>query len=85
MALNIKDPLVDELAGALAEKLGMSKTGAVRYALQSQLAQLATASDDTLDAALQMMETEIWPLTRAAAPITKAMREQILGYGEAGV
>ncbi|MGB8501219.1 hypothetical protein [Mycobacterium sp.] len=33
----------------------------------------------------RMLEAEVWPITAGTSPITKAEREDILGYGETGV
>lgn len=85
MALNIKDPATEEMATELADRLGISKTAAIRHALQSQLALTEARSLNRLDAAIRVLETEIWPLTTGAAKITKADREEILGYDSQGI
>jgi antitoxin VapB len=85
MALNIKDPEAERLAGQLAERLQMSKTGAIRYALQQQLQMLESRSHDRLQDVLHVLRSEIWPLTTPSEPITKKEREDILGYSTDGV
>lgn len=87
MALNIKDPEVDRLAEELATRLGhRNKTQAIRDALRAQLSLLEARNIDRGQQLLAVMRTEIWPLLPDRAPITKAEREQILGYGpETGI
>ncbi|MGH3633476.1 type II toxin-antitoxin system VapB family antitoxin [Mycobacterium sp.] len=89
MALNIKDPETQMLADQLAERLHTSKTGAVRHALRAQLAMLDTEEDhgrrNRVDDLLHMLRSEIWPVTRSGAAITKQEREEILGYSGNGV
>lgn len=81
MALNIKDPEVDRLADELAARMGhRNKTQAIREALRAQLSLLEARAGDRLDRLLDVMRTEIWPLLPAQPPITKAEREQVLGY-----
>jgi antitoxin VapB len=90
MALNIKDPEAERLAAEVAELAGESKTAAVRNALRERRDRLA--SRETLEqreARLQrFMEDEIWaliPPDQLGERITKAEREEILGYGPQGV
>jgi antitoxin VapB len=83
MALNIKDPEVDRLAAALAARWGTTKTDAIRRALNAQLALLQAHRTDQQDALLEVMRTEIWPLLDARRPLSKADREDILGYDPA--
>ena len=81
MALNIKDPEVDRLAAELAVRMGHhNKTRAIRDALRAQLSILEARDDDRVAHLLDVMRTEIWPLLPAQPPITKAEREQILGF-----
>ncbi|OBK25425.1 antitoxin VapB36 [Mycobacterium asiaticum] len=84
MALNIKDPETERLASELAERLNLNKTAAIRQALRAQLALLETRNQDRLNQALDVLRTEIWPLTANSVPITKRDREEILGYNEDG-
>jgi antitoxin VapB len=85
MALNIKDPEAEALAVELARRLHTTKTGAVRHALRAQLTLLESRSQDRLQNALHVLQTEVWPLTTPAEPITKSEREDILGYSKDGV
>lgn len=90
MALNIKDPETEQLAAEVAEMTGNSKTGAIRDALRAQRDQLVTR-DSTAERdrrALRFLQEEIWPQIPddfRNAVITKADREEILGYGPDGV
>ena len=87
MALNIKDAETERLATELANRLSTTKTGAIRDALRARLQELTDRAHQ--DAALarhyRFLEAEIWPVTAGTAPITKAEREDILGYGQNGV
>jgi antitoxin VapB len=91
MALNIKDSETERLATELARRTSTTKTGAIRDALRAQLAALPNDTDGRLDPEaefarhLHVMESEVWPLTAGTATITKAEREDILGYGDQGV
>lgn len=80
MALNIKDPEVDRLASELASRWGTTKTDAIRRALNAQMSALQTQRTDQEDALMEVMRTEIWPLLRDRRPVSKADREDILGY-----
>lgn len=84
MALNIKDPSTEQLASELASRLNTSKTAAIRHALRAQLALLESRQQDRLSEALDVLRTEIWPLTAHSAPITKQAREEMLGYNKQG-
>jgi antitoxin VapB len=86
MALNIKDPEVDRLATELATHLHTNKTGAIRHALNAQLALLQAHVGNREAQLLDVMRTEIWPLLIDRTPITKREREDTLGYDpETGV
>lgn len=78
MALNIKDAETEQLAAALASRLKVSKSAAIRHALRAQLALLDSRRPDRLGDVMEVLRTEIWPLTAGSAPITKADREAIL-------
>ena len=84
MALNIKDPETEDLAAKLAARLKVTKTAAIRHALRAQLALTESRNQERLDQALNVLATEIWPLTAHSMPITKADREEILGYNDEG-
>jgi antitoxin VapB len=84
MALNIKDSETEDLASRLAESLNITKTAAIRNALRAQLALLESRNHERLNQALDVLRSEIWPLTANSVPITKQDRETILGYNEQG-
>ena len=92
MALNIKDKETEELVAEIASLTGETKTGAVRQAARERLERLQRRSAQRKRSPAevqQWLETEIWSqipdklLDRP--PITKAEREEILGYGPDGV
>ena len=81
MALNIKDPEVDDLAIELARRMGHgNKTQAIRDALRAQLALTESRSVDRTAQLLDVMRTEIWPLLPDRRPMTEPDRDAILGY-----
>lgn len=90
MALNIKDLETEKLAAEVAELTGESKTGAVREALRERKDRLELergGKEKRRDDLLRFMETEIWPQIpeeERGRPMTKAEREEILGYGPEG-
>jgi antitoxin VapB len=92
MALNIKDKETEALVSELAARTGETKTGAVRRAARERLDKLerrAARRRRTPEEVQRWLETEIWSqipdelLDRP--PMTKAEREEILGYGPDGV
>lgn len=90
MALNIKDPETEALATEVAALTGTSKTAAVRDALRERKASLARRDDVTgrRKRLHQFLEEEIWPHVPAeirGRSLSKAEREEILGYGPDGV
>ncbi len=88
MALNIKDPETERLAAEVAALTGKTKTGAVRYALRQALESLSRPTVRQREERLtRFLEDEIWPLIppdQLGKPLSKAEREQILGFGEDG-
>jgi len=89
VALNIKNPVVERLATEVARRLGVSKSEAVRRALEAQLERVAEPSQAERTAQLvEFFERDVWPFvpadTLGRAP-DKSERERILGYGEEGV
>jgi antitoxin VapB len=89
MALNIKDPETERLAAEVAALTGESKTRAVRVALEERKERLERADDaeERVRRVRRIFEEEIWPLVPddvRGKPITKAEREEILGYGPEG-
>jgi antitoxin VapB len=91
MALNIKDKETEALVAELASLTGETKTGAVRQALRERLERLRLRSGRKLRTAEDVQEwlkTEIWPLIpedQRGKKLSKAEREEILGYGPDGV
>lgn len=89
MALNIKDPETVRLATEVAALTGESKTAAVRTALRERAKRLR--GEETAEERYQRLHTwleeEVWPSLPddvRGKPITKAEREEILGYGPEG-
>lgn len=92
MALNIKDKETEALVAEIASLTGETKTGAVRQAARERLERLKLQSPDPRRDAESMrrwLETDIWSLfpdeMLGREPMTKAEREEILGYGPGGV
>ncbi len=90
MALNIENEEMEKLAAEIAELMGESEEEAVRQALREKRDRLGLPprsgrKPKTLEEALRYMETEIWPFIpkerRGGAPMTKAERARLLGYG----
>jgi antitoxin VapB len=88
VALNIKDSETERLAAELAALTGKTKTGAVRYALRQVLqAQSHPTVKQREERLTRFLEEEIWPLIpqdQLGKPVSKAEREQILGFGQDG-
>jgi antitoxin VapB len=91
MALNIKDKETEALVNEIASLTGETKTGAVRQAARERLERLKLRAGGRLRTAEEVqewLETEIWPQIPAdqlGKKITKAEREELLGYGPDGV
>lgn len=92
MALNIEDQEAERLAAEIAELTGESEAEAVREALKARKERLELergGREKRRRDLRRFMETEIWPLIpeeeRGQPPMTKAEREEILGYGPGGV
>lgn len=89
MALNIKGPEADRLAGEIAAITGESKMRAVRIALSERRARLGGPSAAARRVMLlRFLEEEIWPQiprSQRTLTLTKADREEILGFGQDGV
>ena len=89
MGLNIKNEDVERLAVEVAELAGETKTEAIRRALEErkERLELAGAVPDH-DTMIALLERDIWsrlPKGVRGVPISKAEREEILGYGPDGV
>ncbi|WP_293003387.1 type II toxin-antitoxin system VapB family antitoxin [Mycobacterium sp.] len=87
MAFTVKDDEVIELADELAKRMHLpSRIDAIRHALRAQIEVTQTRTGNRADELLDVLHNEIWPLLPAGGPITKAEREQALGYDpETGV
>jgi antitoxin VapB len=89
MALNIKDPETERLAGEVAALAGESKTRAVRTALRERKERLAArvADPHRVRDLRRFLADEVWPQVPAdvlGRPLPKSEREAILGYGRQG-
>lgn len=90
MALNIKDPETEQLAAEVAALAAETKTRAINVALRERRARLLVLQSMAERRARlrRFLMNEAWPQLPADAlgrTITKAEREEILGYGAAGV
>jgi antitoxin VapB len=90
MALNIKNPEVEELAAELAGLTGESKTETIRQALLDRRARLRYRVSESAqrERVLRFLEREVWsrvPEDQLGRAPSKEEREEILGYGEDGV
>ncbi len=90
MALNIKDPEAERLAAEVAALADETKTRAVRIALKERKERLALTAPRRRrrEALLRFLCEEAWPQVPddvLGEPLTRKEREQILGYGSAGV
>lgn len=90
--MNIKNAEVECLAGEVASLTGESKTETVRRALQERRERLVLDAGDPGARAsrlLRLLEQEIWPQVPpgelGGAPLDRAERESLLGYGPDGV
>ena len=89
MALNIKDKETEELAAEVARLTGESKTAAVRTALRERRQRLRRQEtvEQRRERLRRFLEEEIWPHIPPEVrgkKMTKAEREEILGYGPEG-
>jgi antitoxin VapB len=88
--MNIKDPEAERLAAEVAELTGETKTAAVRNALRERRDRIAAKNDaeERGEGLVRFLREEIWPHVPPEVrgkTITKAEREEILGYGPDGV
>ncbi len=92
MALNIKDRETEALVAEIAALTGETKTGAVREAARERLERLRLQEGrpnprrdaESMRRFLDELRSEI-PPELLGKTITKAEREEILGYGPDGV
>jgi len=90
MALNIKDPETERLAAEVAQLAGETKTQAVRVALRERRDRFKRRIPpaDRAKRLRRFLEEELWPQIPddvRGKPLTRAEREEILGYGPEGV
>ena len=87
--MNIKDQETERLAAEVAALTGESKTAAVRTALRERRERLSVQSGRRQSTLRRFLEDEVWPRippeVRDQPPMTKAEREDLLGYGPEGV
>jgi antitoxin VapB len=90
MALNIKDPDTERLAGEVAALAGESKTGAVRQALRERKQRLLLSKGGLSrgDRMVARARAALWlrlPADVRGAGPSKDEEETILGFGPEGV
>ena len=90
MALNLKNPEVEELAAAVAALAGETKTEAIRRALleRKQRLTLSRLRAPKRERVLALLNDRSWPAIPAEGRgkrISKRERERSLGYGTQGV
>ena len=90
MALNIKDPETERLAGEVAALAGESKTRAIRQALRErkQRLELTQSGRGRGDRMVDVLERQLWPQLPEGirgGELTREQEEAILGYGPEGV
>lgn len=86
MQLNLKDDETIALVTEVAQRLGLSKTGAVRELARQKLAQLdefdAADQDERTRHALAWLERDVWPASTGLRRLSKSAEEALLGYDE---
>jgi antitoxin VapB len=90
MALNIKNPEVERLAGEVAALAGENKTQAIRRALEERKARLAVrvVRHDRRAQLKKFLESEVWsqvPKALVGKRLSRVEEERILGFGADGV
>lgn len=90
MPINIKDPEVERLASDVVALTHETKTSAIRVALEERKERLAAQARCRERGARlrRFLEEEAWPQLpegERGKPLSKAGREEILGYGPEGV
>jgi antitoxin VapB len=88
MALNIKNTEVERLAAQAAELAGESKTEVIRKALEERLRRLrmyrgGRTRDERIQTVLAKFRND-FPHGDFGRTLTKAEKEEILGYGPDG-
>lgn len=90
MALNIKNPEVERLAGEVAALARESKTQAIRRALEERKARLEMRGvlQDRRGELERFLNSEVWnqvPKNLIGKRLSRAEEDRILGYGSDGV
>jgi len=89
MPLNIKNAEVERLATEVSRLTGESKTEAIRRALEERRRRLRHKSDDRRrQRVLHFLERTVWPTLpkrERGRRLTRAEKDEILGYGRGGV
>ncbi|MEE8585355.1 MAG: type II toxin-antitoxin system VapB family antitoxin [Acidobacteriota bacterium] len=90
MALNIKNPAVEQLVSDIASLTGETKTEAVRKALEERKERLSlrVAQEDREGDLMRFLEREVWPLVppdQLGRRLSSQEEDEILGYGPDGV
>ena len=89
MALNIKNPQVEELAAEVANLAHETKTEAIRRALAERRARLQARAGTPggRKSLREYMEQDVWPFVPASElgrVLSREEEDQILGYGPEG-
>jgi antitoxin VapB len=90
MAMSIKNPEVESLAGEIAELTGETKTEAIRRSLRERRDRLAyrVTAKDRRRALVEILEREVWsriPAHELGRRLTRKEEAAILGLGVHGV
>lgn len=91
MALNIKDRETEALVAKITVLTGETEADALRLAARERLERLdsrPTSKKRSSEEIQRWLETEVWPRIPdelRGRGLTKAEREEILGYGPDGV
>lgn len=86
MALNLKNPEVEQLAQDIALLCGSSKTEAIRQALLEKKQRLQFGLGDRNASAIQFLEQRLWPTLPPGVSrrLSREEEDEILGYGPDG-
>ena len=91
MALNIKNPQVEELAAEVAQMAAETKTEAIRRALieRKQRLQARGGGLQPKRSIVEYLEQHVWPFippgVTGKPPMTREEEDEIMGYGPEGV
>ncbi|MBI5509967.1 MAG: type II toxin-antitoxin system VapB family antitoxin [Deltaproteobacteria bacterium] len=86
MALNIKNPEVERIAGELARITGKSMTGAVLVALQEYKDRISGSDSRKrrLRGVTEFLEEEVWSTASVETEGGGLSDDELLGYGKGG-